>query len=349
MALEWIGAAAQGIGNVLGFVGNERTNAANLKIAREQMAFNSDEAKKQRDWQSQQTAIQNEFNSPAAQKARLQAAGINPYLADISTGTGSAASGGSAASAPTAPQMRPFDFVGAASGLGASILQAASVNKTNAEADVIRKQGVGLEIENQFAYQKQQMGILESIGRLRESLSRSNVNDEQRKYVSQQIKDLQQQYDWNKETWESRKSQIEKQNNLLESQKELALRDASLRSAQILATQEGVRLSKSQQASLAQGIRESVQKMALLASQKNLTDNEAKVKARENAKLYLEMVGISNQNALFPKLARKLESEIYSNYKNHISGFSMGGDVIPSDYYENGGFIPKGFHLEPNK
>ena len=83
-APEWIGSAigagANLLGGLLGFGGQHSANRANLKIAREQMQFNREEAQKNRDWQE---SYYNKYSSPIAQSAQYRAAGLNPYLANI--------------------------------------------------------------------------------------------------------------------------------------------------------------------------------------------------------------------------------------------------------------------------
>lgn len=135
------------------------TNQANMQIAQMNNEFNereaaknrqfqSDEASVDRDWQSNEAAInrsfqtsereaqnqfaldqwnrENEYNTPAAQRARLEEAGINPYNMAIDTGSagsisgtgtsgsGSMGSGSAASGSPTAPasqvQMLPAHF-----------------------------------------------------------------------------------------------------------------------------------------------------------------------------------------------------------------------------------------------
>ena len=63
------------------------TNAANLQIAQQNNAFN------ERMWN-----MQNSYNTPSAQRSRLEAAGINPYLMLDGSNTGTAQSAPTAAS-----------------------------------------------------------------------------------------------------------------------------------------------------------------------------------------------------------------------------------------------------------
>lgn len=132
------------------------TNRNNLQIARENNEFN------ERMWN-----LQNEYNTPQMQRARLEAAGLNPYL--MMDG----GSAGIAESAPTADtsgtQVAPdigSTIAGGYQALGNSIsaaasqiaqmtyqndLQQANVNKTNAEAQNANLQNQYDGLRNQFA------------------------------------------------------------------------------------------------------------------------------------------------------------------------------------------------------
>lgn len=86
-----IGAGAGLIGSLLGVGSQKSTNKANLKMMREQNAFNAKEAEKQRTWQQQ---MMNNYGTVQAQAAQYRAAGLNPQLANVSpqsVGSGSAA------------------------------------------------------------------------------------------------------------------------------------------------------------------------------------------------------------------------------------------------------------------
>lgn len=132
------------------------TNRNNLQIARENNEFN------ERMWN-----LQNEYNTPEMQRARLEAAGLNPYLM-LDGG-----SAGVAESAPTADtsgtQVAPdigSTIAGGYQSLGNGItaaasqiaqmayqndLQQANVNKTNAEAQNANLQNQYDGLRNQFA------------------------------------------------------------------------------------------------------------------------------------------------------------------------------------------------------
>lgn len=137
----------------------QETNAMNYKIAQDNNAFN------ERMWNQQ-----NAYNTPAAQRARLEQAGLNPYLMLDGGSTGVAES------APTADQsgtqVAPDVGSTIASGyqaLGSSItsaasqiaqmqynndLQDANVRKANADASSSEYDAKLKEIESQFAAQR---------------------------------------------------------------------------------------------------------------------------------------------------------------------------------------------------
>lgn len=90
------------IGGLFGLGASNSTNQTNLQIARENREFEKQMydlhyRNTRLDWQAQ-----NEYNSPLSQKHRLEAAGLNPYLA--MSGSGSAGVATSLPNAPTQPK-----------------------------------------------------------------------------------------------------------------------------------------------------------------------------------------------------------------------------------------------------
>lgn len=64
----------------------EMANQANIQIARENNANMLEQQSRKMAFDTQMWNMQNEYNSPAAQKKRLEDAGFNPYMQDVSTG-----------------------------------------------------------------------------------------------------------------------------------------------------------------------------------------------------------------------------------------------------------------------
>lgn len=92
--------------NVLGMVNQNHQNKVNLRMMREQNAFNAEQSQLQRDWQERMWGMNNAYNSPNAMIAR----GLNPFVQGSAAMAGSKApaSGGAAASAAPVPSMQAF-------------------------------------------------------------------------------------------------------------------------------------------------------------------------------------------------------------------------------------------------
>lgn len=94
------------VDNVFGMVGQNHQNKVNLRMMREQNAFNAEQAQIQRDWQEKMWGMNNSYNSPNAMISR----GLNPFVQGSAAmaGSRSPASGGAAATAAPVPSMQAF-------------------------------------------------------------------------------------------------------------------------------------------------------------------------------------------------------------------------------------------------
>lgn len=92
--------------NIVGMVNQNHQNKVNLRMMREQNAFNAEQAQIQRDWQQQMWGMNNSYNSPDAMISR----GLNPFIQGSAAmaGSRSPASGGSAATAAPVPSMQAY-------------------------------------------------------------------------------------------------------------------------------------------------------------------------------------------------------------------------------------------------
>lgn len=92
--------------NVVGMVNQNHQNKVNLRMMREQNAFNAEQAQLQRDWQQQMWQMNNSYNSPDAMISR----GLNPFVQGSAAMAGSKApaSGGAAATAAPVPSMQAY-------------------------------------------------------------------------------------------------------------------------------------------------------------------------------------------------------------------------------------------------
>lgn len=104
----------------------QETNQMNYKINQMNNQFNERMAIQQRNWQENMWNKENAYNTASAQRQRLEAAGLNPYLMMNGGSAGAAQSAGTGASASSAGSavMQPFqaDYSGIGSSIG-SVLQ----------------------------------------------------------------------------------------------------------------------------------------------------------------------------------------------------------------------------------
>lgn len=105
--------ALTGIGGLIGnAISTRKTNQMNYRISQMNNEFNERMMREQMSWNEEMWNKQNEYNTPANQRARLEAAGLNPYmmLDGGSAGIASSANGVSPASASGNPVMQPYNF-----------------------------------------------------------------------------------------------------------------------------------------------------------------------------------------------------------------------------------------------
>lgn len=125
--------------NVVGMVNQNHQNKVNLRMMREQNAFNAEQAQIQRDWQQQMWDMNNAYNSPDAMISR----GLNPFIQGSAAMAGSKApaSGGAAATAAPVPSMQAFrpNFSNVFNSL-ASLAQAKKAQSESNNIDAITPQ-----------------------------------------------------------------------------------------------------------------------------------------------------------------------------------------------------------------
>ena len=134
-----ISAASSLVGGLVGKKSQSDANKTNLEIARETNASNQQLAQEQNQWNVDQWNRENEYNSAAAQKQRLEDAGMNPFWGSVTPGTAQ-----NVQSAPMANQQMAHvekedalanAIPNAANSAINSIVQAATAKKAIAEAD----------------------------------------------------------------------------------------------------------------------------------------------------------------------------------------------------------------------
>lgn len=152
----FLGAATSLIGGAISAKGVRDTNKTNLQIARETNQANRENQEYQNEWNLNMWNAQNEYNSPDAQRQRLEAAGLNPIFYGLD-GTGNA---GALTSAPfTAVNGAPMENSGAPMGealmnlvpiLSQAKLANAQARLADAQAVRTGEETTGLSLDNQL-------------------------------------------------------------------------------------------------------------------------------------------------------------------------------------------------------
>lgn len=195
------------------------TNRNNLQIARENNQFN------ERMWN-----LQNEYNTPQMQRARLEAAGLNPYL--MMDG----GSAGIAESAPTADtsgtQVAPdvgSTIAGGYQAMGNSIsaaasqiaqmsfqndLQSANVAKTEAEAK-------NADLQNQYDDLRNQFATLQFLTDLRLKQKQGDVSEYEANFLRDSMQDRLDSVKFQNSVYGSQASYYSQMSGLLDVQRQI--------------------------------------------------------------------------------------------------------------------------------
>lgn len=149
------------LGNIIGSDNTDKTNQMNYKIAQMNNQYNERMLEKQMAYNTDMWNKENAYNDPSAQRQRLEAAGINPFLAmhgGNSAGTASSAMGVNPPSAQGATmQSYKPDFSGisqAAQMIYQKQKMDADIAKTKSEQRGIELQNERQWISNMFAMQE---------------------------------------------------------------------------------------------------------------------------------------------------------------------------------------------------
>lgn len=194
--------AIAGVGSLIGglFSSHGSRDAARyqLQAARETNQTNRDIAEQNNKFNERMWNLQNEYNTPVMQRARLEAAGLNPYL--MMDG----GSAGIAESAPTADtsgtQVAPdvgSTIAGGYQAMGNSIsaaasqiaqmtyqndLQQANVNKTNAEAK-------NADLQNQYDSLRNDFATAQFLVDLRLKQKQGDISEYEANYLRDSMQD----------------------------------------------------------------------------------------------------------------------------------------------------------------
>lgn len=176
-----LGIASSLLGGLFGSHNTDKINQMNYKIMQEQNRFNSEEAKKNRDWQELMYRM---FGTSSAKANDMRAAGLNALLGDISA-SGNVGSGGAASAAESA-QMMPTDysFIGDAANRGLAAYN--TTRSVDASVSLQKSQeNVNKSIEGVNMAQK---GLLESQTDMQKMTYKFAIDTYQNRLLQEQFK-----------------------------------------------------------------------------------------------------------------------------------------------------------------
>lgn len=254
LASAGISALGNIFGGLFGSNGAKAAAKAQLQAVRETNEANARLAQKQNDWNLEQWNRENEYNTPEAQRARFEAAGINPYFALGNIQSGNSSSLMSADLANQQPVVS--DLQGQSSQImGNSISNAVNTGvNTYFNSQIQAEQAKNLQIQNTFDLQslKDRVNSLHYDSEAKrmanyvyngsmQSLLNIQKNQERLSYTQVASANLQQvgtQYDL--------ASKIFTNNNILPAQASLARMSLNQMVAQIALTKQQEKLTKKQ-------------------------------------------------------------------------------------------------------
>lgn len=304
------GALVPLLGSAFDFMASENRNENQIHLA-----------KLNHKWNVEMWNANNAYNAPIEQKRRLEQAGINPYSVMAGDGSDTGNSSSPAESTTMPNLVTPPSFASA----GMDLLNAIKVAKET-EGQQIANDSAAMNLA--FQETRTYLDISEQRARIKETLSRSDLNDEQRNYLETQDRVLQSQeyYILKKSRAEANQADTVSQNLQRQYDDE---HDVKLAEQEL--TKQNIRLSKTQQAQLRSAIAEANERIRQLKKQGQLTDKQIKVAQEE---IYTQVL-----NRVLNKARYRLEAErtqgdltsLFPNASNSSAGSSFNiGAIVGS-------------------
>lgn len=183
------GTVVPAIGSLLGLSSNNSANKTNLQIAQMNNEYNERMLDKQMSYNTKMWNAQNEYNTPANQRARLEAAGINPQLAmsNISTGSAESANGVTTPTASEAGKQQAFDPSSGFNAAGASLSQ---FSNTVANSELARANKANVEANTKQVQIDNQTRLAENVAKICQMLA-SAKSDTEKAVLTQLLQDAQ--------------------------------------------------------------------------------------------------------------------------------------------------------------
>lgn len=142
------GALAAGITATASAIGTYAQNRANANLNIHNRRWQEDMFKKETDYNTEMWNKQNEYNTASAQRQRLEAAGLNPYLMMDGDNSGTASS----VSSPSAgnPSTYQQDYSQLTNGIGNAVNQYMTSQQVASQTEMLRQQVAAQRIQNKY-------------------------------------------------------------------------------------------------------------------------------------------------------------------------------------------------------
>lgn len=311
------------LGSLFDFASQKSTNKMQERMFNTQMDYVKAAEQRQYDYMDKAWNRETAYNSPVAQRARFEAAGLNPAMMmegqNAVVGSMGEPSSPSAPSPPTlvAPHL---DLSGIGQAIGSYYQNAsmkAQMDKTSNEAAIL---GVDL----QYSHQKHQLELRESLGRINKLANDSGLSDAQRKYYNDLAESVRQQISYNDASFNARLNQENKKAYVLDQQGQLLEED--IKKAQVDNFWNDVEHEINHE--IAQATKKRLGSQILVdMSTVRLNDSTAKKMAAEYSKTILEAAELTPDNPVYKRKDQVLKAQIYNLLKGKINIFGIGADI----------------------
>lgn len=165
--------AGSAIAGTAGAVSSKKANQANAGIQQMNNEFNAAEAQKLRDWQLEMWNRNNEYNTPAARRQRLEAGGYSPYADMSMNAVGGSVPGGSSASAGPSGNQQPIDYSDFATAAGAGVEAFGNIVQTMSDKNYKDASAKQINVETQYIGQKMLSEISKNTAEAKNSLEKA--------------------------------------------------------------------------------------------------------------------------------------------------------------------------------
>lgn len=200
------------LGSLGGIFAGSKSNATNLKINSQQLAYDREKTAQLLGFQQLMWNKENQYNSPLAQRQRLEDAGINPYFAlgQISPGMASSSQAVSGSS-PQLHGVQPVDYGSLGRGLNDVAQQFMNFQNQQANIRKVNAEAASEETRNKYT-------ALREIFELTKLKRESSYLFGQDKYLGEQLNQLKEQHEWNNVRSQSEAMQAVHMSNLVDKQ-----------------------------------------------------------------------------------------------------------------------------------